>query len=130
EPLVLTLLRISAGVIMAAHGWLKLQNFSQTAEQFAGMGFPKFATYLAVAGELGGGLGLILGFLTPLAAFGVFFVMATAIYYIHLKHGLFAKNGGFEYPLTMMMVAFYFIMRGAGPISLDALFCRKKPTNF
>ncbi len=126
EPLALTLLRISTGIIMAAHGWDKLQNLNATVEQFGAMGIPKAGVYLAIAGELGGGLGLIVGLLTPVAAFGVFCTMAVAILHVHLKNGLFAKDGGFEYPLTLAMVALYFIMRGAGPVSLDALFCRKK----
>ncbi|HCU25167.1 MAG TPA: hypothetical protein DF383_09120 [Deltaproteobacteria bacterium] len=124
--LALTLLRIGTGIIMATHGWLKLQNFSQTVENFAGMGIPKIGVYLAIAGELGGGLGLIFGLLTPLAAFGILCVMVTAIYNVHLSNGLLAKDGGFEYPMTLGLVALFFIFRGAGPISVDALFCRKK----
>lgn len=126
EPLALTLLRLSTGVIMASHGWDKLQNLSQTIEQFTHMGVPKIATYLAIAGELGGGLGLLVGLLTPIAAFGIFCTMAVAVLEVHLPNGLFAKDNGFEYPLTLAMVALYFIFRGAGPISLDALFCCKK----
>lgn len=128
EPLALTLLRISTGIIMAAHGWDKLQNLNATVEQFGAMGIPKAGVYLAIAGELGGGLGLIVGLLTPVAAFGVFCTMAVAVLHVHLKNGLFAKDGGFEYPLTLAMVALYFIMRGAGPISLDGIFCKKKET--
>ena len=126
EPLALTILRVATGVIMAAHGWQKFSNLPETIQQFASMGIPKPAVYLAIAGELGGGLGLIVGLLTPIAAFGVFCVMAVAILHVHLKNGLFAKDGGFEYPLALITIAFYFIMRGAGPISLDALFCKKK----
>ncbi len=126
EPLALTLLRIGTGIIMAAHGWQKVQSLPQTIEAFAGMGIPKIGVYLAIAGELGGGLGLIFGLLTPLAAFGVFCVMATAVAQVHLKNGLFAKDGGFEYPMTLGLVALFFIFRGGGPYSLDALFCRKK----
>ncbi|MDL1871868.1 DoxX family protein [Deltaproteobacteria bacterium PRO3] len=126
EPLALTLLRISTGIIMAAHGWDKLQNLNATVEQFGAMGIPKAGVYLAIAGELGGGLGLIVGLLTPVAAFGVFCTMAVAVLHVHLKNGLFAKDGGFEYPLTLAMVALYFIMRGAGPVSLDGIFCKKK----
>ena len=126
EPLALTLLRIGTGVIMAAHGWQKVQSLPQTIEGFAGMGIPKIGVYLAIAGELGGGLGLIFGLLTPLAAFGVLCVMATAVFKVHLASGLFAKDGGFEYPMTLGLVALYFIFRGGGPYSLDALFCRKK----
>ena len=126
EPVALTLLRISTGIIMAAHGWQKFQTLPATIEGFQSMGIPKAGVYLALAGELAGGLGLIFGLLTPIAAFGVFCTMAVAVIHVHLKSGLFAKDGGFEYPLTLAMVALYFIMRGGGPYSLDALFCKKK----
>lgn len=130
EPIALTLLRVFVGIVMAAHGWQKVQNFAGTVEGFAGMGmpYPKIMVGLAIAGELGGGLGLILGLLTPLAAFGVFCVMATAVFKVHIGNGLFAKDGGFEFPGTLMFVALYYIFRGAGPISLDHLFCRGKHT--
>jgi len=127
EPLTLTLLRVFTGVVMAAHGWLKIQGFEETVGHFTAMGMPmpKVMVSLAIAGELGGGLGLIVGFLTPLAALGVFFTMAVAVFKVHLGNGLFAKDGGFEFPATLMFVALFFVMRGAGPISIDALFCRK-----
>ncbi len=128
EPIALTLLRLSTGVIMATHGWGKLQNIAGTTEAFTNMGLPyaKGMVYLAIAGELGGGLGLLVGLLTPIAAFGILCVMAVAILKVHLHNGLVAGNNGFEYPLTLFMVALFFIIRGPGPISLDALFCRKK----
>jgi putative oxidoreductase len=127
EPVALTFLRIFVGIVMAAHGWQKIQNFAATMEGFAGMGFPypKVMVALSIAGEFGGGLGLIVGLLTPLAALGVFCVMATAILKVHLPNGLFAKDGGFEYPGTILFVALFFVFHGGGPISLDHLFCRK-----
>jgi len=129
EPLALTLLRIFVGVVMTVHGWDKIQHFDATLQAFTGMGLPmpKIMTILAIGGEFLGGLGLLVGLLTPLAAFGVFCVMATAVFQVHFSKGLLAKDGGFEYPGTLMFVALYFIIRGAGPISLDGLFCRKKP---
>jgi putative oxidoreductase len=128
EPVALTFLRIFVGIVMATHGWQKYQNFAGTVEGFASMGFPnaKIMVMLAIAGELGGGLGLIFGLLTPLAAFGVFCVMVVAIAKVHWSSGLLAKEGGFEYPGTLLFVALYFMFRGAGPISLDRLFCRGK----
>lgn len=128
EPLALTLLRIATGVIMATHGWQKFQDVPAWINTLQGMGVPapQFSAYLSIAGELGGGLGLILGLLTPIAAFGVFCTMAVAVFKVHFKNGLLASANGFEYPMTLMLIGLYFIMRGAGPISLDALFCRKK----
>lgn len=128
EPLALTLLRLSSGIIMAAHGWDKLQDVSAWTKTLEAMQvpMPKIMAYLSIAGEFLGGLGLIVGLLTPLAAFGIFCVMAVAVFKVHWSNGLMAKNNGFEYPLTMMIVAFYFMMKGAGPISIDRLFCCKK----
>lgn len=128
EPLALALLRITVGVIMAVHGWEKLNAIPQMTEAFTAMGLPapKMMVYLAISGEFLGGLGLIVGLLTPIAAFGVFATMAVAVFKVHWANGLMAKNNGFEYPMTLMFVALYFMVRGAGPLSLDGLCCRKK----
>jgi putative oxidoreductase len=128
SPWALLLLRVTAGVVMTVHGW---QKFSGGVEGFAGhltnMGipFPTISAYLAVAGELLGGLGLIVGLFTPLAAFGVFCTMAVAVFVVHFPNGLLASNNGFEYPLTLMMAAFYFMCNGAGCVSLDAVIKKK-----
>jgi len=130
-PIALTLLRISTGVVMAAHGWQKLSAIPKWVEIFTNMGlpFPKLAVYLAIGGEFFGGLGLIVGFLTPLAAFGVLATMAVAIIKVHWSNGLLAANNGFEFPMTIFFVALFFVFRGAGPISIDGLFCRKKDSS-
>lgn len=128
EPLALALLRISTGVIMAVHGWQKLIAIPKYTEIFANMGMPspEILVYLAVAGEFLGGIGLIVGFLTPLAAFGVLSTMAVAVFKVHWKGGLLASNNGFEYPMTLMFVALFFMVRGAGCLSLDYLFFHKR----
>jgi putative oxidoreductase len=77
--------------------------------------------YLAVTGEFVGGLGLLAGLLTRVAALGPVCTMVVAILTVHLGHGLFAKNGGYEYPLTLLLVSAFFAFNGAGPISMDAL---------
>jgi putative oxidoreductase len=126
-PLAVTLLRVSTGVIMAAHGWQKLSNIPALTEMFTNMGlpYPQISVYLAIGGEFFGGLGLIVGLLTPIAAFGVLCTMAVAIIKVHWPHGLMAADNGFEYPMTLFFIALFFIMNGAGPISLDRIFCRK-----
>jgi putative oxidoreductase len=132
EGTVVTMLRITAGVIFMAHGALKLADIPGTAQSFASMGipWPEYSVYLAIAGELLGGLGLTVGLLTRVAAFGPMCAMLVAIIAAHLRHGLLAKNGGFEYPLILGLVALFFVAHGAGAFSLDGLFERSQSMRF
>jgi putative oxidoreductase len=127
SPAALTLLRVGIGVIMMAHGWMKLQDPGSFTETLSGMGFPapEVMTWLAIAGELGGGALLALGLLTPLGGFAVASTMAVAVVVFHGGNGLFAKNGGWEFPGLLMVGAIFFMFRGAGKYSLDALIARK-----
>src|SRR5262245_44850697 len=124
----LTLLRVIVGFVMATHGWMKLVDIAGTQRGFAQIGipFPEVAAYLAVAGEFLGGLGLIVGLLTPIAALGVLAVMVVAIFFVHWRNGLLGLRGGFEYPLVLAAVALFFMLRGAGPVSLDAWLARRR----
>lgn len=127
-PYALTLLRVVVGVVLIAHGVDKLADPAGSAAFFAqaGVPAPRLAVWLAIAGELGGGIGLLVGLLTPLAALGAALVMASAIFTVHLGKGLFASNGGWEFPLVMMLVALFFVVRGGGPFSLDTVIERER----
>jgi putative oxidoreductase len=70
----------------------------------------------------------LIGLLTPIAAFGVACVMAVAILAVHGSNGLFAQDNGFEYPLTLFATAVFFLLRGPGPLSADALMRRASRT--
>lgn len=124
----LTALRVVVGVIMVAHGLQKLAGYSEWQANVEKMGLPlpEVSAALALAGELAGGLGLLLGFITPVAAFGVACTMLVAILTVHISHGLFNKDGGFEFPLTLLAAALFFMLRGPGPYSLDALIGRNQ----
>lgn len=127
-PIALTILRVYVGYVMFRHGYEKLQDIAGFAAQLESMQipYPQISAYLAVGAEFGGGIALMVGLLTPLAALSIFVAMAVAVFKVHYPNGLMAKNNGFEYPMMIMWVAFFFIFRGAGPISVDQLFCRKK----
>jgi putative oxidoreductase len=131
EAVALTALRVTVGVIFVVHGAMKLLDIPGTTQGFTQLGipYPQYAVYLAIAGELFGGLGILLGLLTRVAALGAFCSMAVAIGYAHLGHGLLAKNGGWEYPLVLGMVALYFVTTGAGPFSLDAAYRRRRDSS-
>ncbi len=121
------MLRVGLGVVFMAHGWMKLQDPAAFTETLGSLGvpMPELMTYLAIAGELGGGALLTLGLLTPLGALGAATTMAVAIATVHVGNGLFAKNNGWEFPGILMIAAIFFFFRGAGRYSLDAVIARR-----
>lgn len=118
--------RVVLGAVMLAHGWGKviprgsLYNFAHTV---AHMGLPYWLGYVAAFTEFFGGIALILGLLTPVAALGVAIDMAVAIVKVHLHHGL-TGPGGFEYPLSLFALSLLILADGAGYLSLDSLLFR------
>jgi putative oxidoreductase len=128
RPLALTTLRVVVGVIMLTHGWLKVADMPSWIASVEGLGipWPEGMAWLAMAAELFGGMLLVVGLLTPLAALAIFANLMVAIFTVHRGQGLLAEGGGFELPLTLGVVALYFVFRGAGPLSLDALLLRKR----
>jgi putative oxidoreductase len=125
-PVTLTALRIGLGTIMIVHGWSKLTDMSKwtSSVRELGLPWPEVSAWFAVAGELLGGIGLLVGLMTPVAAFGVVCVMVAAFFTAHFDKGLLLENGGFEYVLLIALAAVFFMARGAGPYSIDALILR------
>ena len=126
QPLGLLVLRLLLGAIMIAHGWQKIADHMHgITGMIHQLGLPTFMAYVVVATELGGGILIVVGFLTRLAALAIFVDMVVAILKVHLPHGLFSSNGGFEFPLACAAIAFSLIWSGAGPIAIDWLWGSK-----
>jgi putative oxidoreductase len=89
------------------------------------MGIPASFAVLAICAEFLGGIGLILGFLTRVAAFGIAVNMAVAIVKVHAQNGLFMnwqgnqRGEGYEYHLLALTMAILLMVRGAGAGSVD-----------
>jgi putative oxidoreductase len=123
-------LRITLAVVMFPHGaqkvlgWFGGHGFSRTMKYFTDSGIPKGFGVLAIAAEFFGSLGLAVGFLTRIAAFGVACVMLVAIVTVW-PNGFFMnwygnqKGEGFEYHLLASGIAITLIIVGAGAWSLD-----------
>jgi putative oxidoreductase len=125
-PLGLLVLRLALGAVMIAHGYQKIfGGMPQFMQMLQHMGIPAWMGYLTVAAEFGGGILLVAGFLTRLAALAIFIDMVVAIIKVHLHNGLFSKNGGFEFPMVCGAIAFSLIWSGAGPIAMDWLWGSK-----
>ena len=127
-----TILRLVLGIVFFAHGaqkmlgWFGGFGFSGTMGFFTGaMHVPAPLAFLAIAAEFFGGLGLILGFLTRIAAFGITVNMLVAIATVHGAFGLFMnwsgtqKGEGFEYHLLVLAITVFLMIRGAGAFSVD-----------
>ncbi len=127
----LAIVRLVLGVVMLAHGaqkmlgWFGGYGFSGTMGFFEHMGIPAPFAFLAIAAEFFGGLGLILGFLSRIAAFGVLCNMVVAVLTVHIHNGFFMnwagtkKGEGFEYHLLAIAMALAVIIGGAGTASAD-----------
>jgi putative oxidoreductase len=126
-----TILRLVLGVVFFAHGaqkmlgWFGGFGFHGTMGAFTQMGMPAAMALLIICTEFFGGLGLIFGLLTRIAAFGVGGLMIGAIFMVHLPNGFFMnwmgtqKGEGFEFHLLALAMAGAILLRGAGAFSLD-----------
>ncbi len=121
-----------SGVIFFAHGaqkalgWFGGYGFSGTMGFFTGMlHIPAPFAFLAICAEFLGGIGLILGLLGRVAAFGITVNMLVAILMVHGQFGFFMnwsgqqKGEGFEYHLLAIVVAVVLMVRGSGGFSID-----------
>jgi putative oxidoreductase len=130
----LTAIRIILGAVFFAHGAQKMLGW------FGGAGFketlrtmheylhlPVPLALLAMSAELLGGLGLMVGLLSRVAAIGICAIMLSAIVMVHARNGFFMnwlgdrKGHGIEYHLLAIGMAVAIVVRGAGAASLDRL---------
>ena len=123
-----TLLRLLLAAVFLVHGgqkafgWMGGEGWTATLQSWTaagGLHLPYTLAALGVLVEILGALGLLLGLCTRLAALGIFCNMAVAVGYVHWKSGFLAKNGGYEYPLSLGVVALALMLAGGGRFSLD-----------
>jgi putative oxidoreductase len=132
----LLILRVAAGLTIVAHGaqktfgWFGGAGFAKTIAGFQRQGLKPgwLWTGLMALGEVGGGLSVALGFLTPLGAAGMVGAMVMAIFKTHWRNGFWNAQRGFEYPLQLLAAAVTLGLTGAGAYSLDALTRMRLPT--
>jgi putative oxidoreductase len=86
------------------------------------MGYPSGETMALIAGlsEFCGGLGLVLGLITPLAAAAVTGTMINAVFAVHWDAGFFAPEG-YEFPMLLGLGAASLALTGPGGYAADRL---------
>ncbi len=126
-------LRLGLGIVFFAHGsqkvlgWWGGPGLLGSYHMFVGMGIPGVFAALDIIAEFLGAIGLILGFLTRLAAFGIGVVMVVAVALVHHQYGFFmnwfgklpAGHEGFEYHILAFSIALALVIEGGGRLSLD-----------
>jgi putative oxidoreductase len=121
HPLALLVLRIVLGIIMIAHGYPKVfGGLSEHVHHVSNLGLPGWLAYCSAAAEFLGGILLLVGLFTRIAALAILINMTVAIWKVHWKNGLLG-NGGYQFPLALAAIAFALIFLGAGPIALDGI---------
>lgn len=117
-----SLLRITLGIALLAHGLLKVFVFTMpgTVGFFASQGFPGWMAYPVTAIELLAGAAMIAGFHSRIAAVVSLPVLLGALW-VHIGNGwLFtAKNGGWEYPAFLAASAVVVGLLGDGALALS-----------
>lgn len=115
------LARVLMAILFIAAGWGKLgTGYAGTLQYMAAMGVPGLLLPLVIALELGGGLAVLTGTLTRLAAAGLaIFCLASAV----LFHGDFAAAGqSVQFMKNLAMAGGFLLLclHGAGAFSVDA----------
>jgi putative oxidoreductase len=121
-PYAVLLLRVSLGVLFLAHASLKLFVFTPagTAHFFGSVGLPPVLAYLVIAAEVAGGIALILGLWTRIAAIVLLPILLGAIFTVHGAAGFFFNNanGGWEYPAFWSIALIVQALLGDGAYAL------------
>ncbi|MBL8039747.1 MAG: DoxX family protein [Chthonomonas sp.] len=140
--LALLVLRLVAGLILFYYGsqkllgWFGGAGLNETLAMFQkGMGIPSWATVLAIIAEFFGGLGLVVGLLTRMAAFGAMVTMMVAFAVqvkgvttlVATKQNMFPIKDA-TYPLLIAAICLAIMALGAGEWSFDSKFLRKRRT--
>jgi putative oxidoreductase len=122
--------RVVLGAIFIAHGAQKFFEWTLagTGAAFAEMGvpLPQVAAAFAAVVELGAGILLVLGLLTPLAAILTLIVTVGAWLLVHLSNGVFVANNGWELVAALALGSLAFVAVGPGRFSLDRLIVRRR----
>jgi putative oxidoreductase len=120
-------LRLPIGLILAAHGsqklfaWLDGYGLEGTSQFMDSIGLhPGFLmALLAGSAEFFGGLGLMLGLFTRLAAAVSSFTLLVALVVVHIGKGFFLATHGIEYALALLSATTALAIMGGGCYSLD-----------
>lgn len=130
--------RLALGVVIFPHGaqkalgWFGGGGFEASMQGFASLGIPAVFGLLAIVAEFAGSIGLLLGCLTRVAAFGIGCNMVVAALTVSWPHGFFMnwygtqKGEGYEFHIIAAGLALVLVIRGGGMASVDRWLAARK----
>jgi putative oxidoreductase len=128
KDLALGIIRLITGLIFSLHGAQKLFGWfggpgpSGFLTYLASMHIPAWLGYVAMIVEFMCGVLMLFGVAAELGALIGIPFMAVAIYLVHWKNGFFAQNGGYEYPLLLLVLCVAIVIGGPGRFALWDVF--------
>ena len=133
DSLANLVLRVPTGIILAAHGaqklfaWFGGYGLEGTGQWMESIGLAPGYLMALMAGsaEFFGGILLIVGLLTRPTALVLAVTMLVAIFSVHIDHGLFMSNNGYEFALALLAATTALTVQGGGKFAIDALISKK-----
>ncbi len=114
QDLGMLLLRLAVGVVFIAHGWSKFNMMTDTIAFFGQLGMPAILVYVVALIEFLGGLALVFGLYTDIAALLLAIVMAVALVYVKMIKFKAGLLGGYEYDLVLLAANLAILFVGTG----------------
>jgi putative oxidoreductase len=119
QPLALLVMRLALGAVMVGHGYHKVFGGLHHHVQFVeSLGLPGWSAYLSAFAEFFGGLLVIIGLFTRVAAFAICIDLCVAIAKVHFHNGMMGEHG-YEFPMALAAIAFALIFFGGGAMAFD-----------
>ena len=116
--------RLVLGITLLIHGYPKLKDGAKGAGQWMqSMGIPSWTAFLAMLVEVVGGIAIVLGFLTRLAAFFLaIFMIANILMKKNKMKAVYVstEKPSYEVDVLYLLLAITLLVLGPGPLSLDS----------
>ena len=122
EQLAPLILRAVLGVVFIVHGFPKLfKNYSQTVSFFESVGLKPGKVWVFISGgvEFFGGIFLVIGLFTQVAASLVAINMAVALFWVKIHKSKAKFSNGYEFDLVLLIALATLLFLGAGALALD-----------
>jgi putative oxidoreductase len=118
----LVVIRLMAGVVLAIHGWAKMQNIDPFIANLKSMEIPipETMAWVAACSEFFGGIFLAGGLLTRVAAIFVMATMGVAVFKAHANDAFVSTNSR-QFASVLLATAAGIFLTGPGRFALDSI---------